>query len=328
MGESSKPVLKSMEDMKISFITTVLNEEKNIDLLLKSLFSQTKKPDEIIIVDGGSTDNTLWVMSNKSKKYPKIKFFKKKGNRSVGRNEGIRRATRDIILLSDAGCVLDRKWVEKITEPFESRDVDVVAGYYKTVTNSVFEKCLTPYVLVMPDRVDPNNFLPSARSMAFKKSIWKRVGGFPKDYSSNEDYVFARGLKKIGAKIVFKKDAVVKWIPRENLKDAFLTFFGFAFGDAESKILRPKVILVFARYILGFFLLLLFWISGSLFYLKIISYILFLYIIWAIYKNYHYVRKWQALFLLPLIQFTADFAVLTGTTIGLLKNLWATRYRP
>ena len=50
--------------MKISFVTTVFNEEKTINKLLDSIKKQTVYPDEVIIVDGGSTDNTLSVISN------------------------------------------------------------------------------------------------------------------------------------------------------------------------------------------------------------------------------------------------------------------------
>jgi glycosyltransferase involved in cell wall biosynthesis len=50
--------------MKISFITTVFNEEKTIDRFFESLLGQTKAPDEIVIVDGGSTDDTLKVIHN------------------------------------------------------------------------------------------------------------------------------------------------------------------------------------------------------------------------------------------------------------------------
>ena len=50
--------------MKTSFIATVLNEEKTIKALLSSLAKQTKKPEEIIIVDGGSTDQTVAKIKN------------------------------------------------------------------------------------------------------------------------------------------------------------------------------------------------------------------------------------------------------------------------
>ena len=53
-----------MRNNKLSLIVTVLNEEKYIGKLIDSVAIQSKIPDEIIIVDGGSTDNTLSVISN------------------------------------------------------------------------------------------------------------------------------------------------------------------------------------------------------------------------------------------------------------------------
>lgn len=318
---------------KASLALTVFNETKSIGILLNSILSQTRLPDEIIIVDGGSTDDTVKKIKDCKEKNS---YFKKKlelivkpgENRPSGRNISIDNARNEIVAITDSGCELDKKWFEKITAPFSDYSIDLVSGYYKAASSSVFEKCLAPYVLVMPDRLNPKDFLPSARSMAFKKSVWKRAGGFPQEYPLNEDYVFNLRLKKLGKKFYFVKDAIVYWLPRENIKKSFLMFYYFAKGDAQAKIIRPKVILIFARYTLGFFLLFLFLFSGSLFYLRIIFYILALYIIWSVSKNYYYVKKWQAIFLLPLIQFTADFAVLTGTTLGLFKNLWDTLRKP
>src|SRR3972149_3758303 len=48
----------------VSFIITLLNEEKDISAFLDSLFEQSALPEEIVIVDGGSTDNTLDILSN------------------------------------------------------------------------------------------------------------------------------------------------------------------------------------------------------------------------------------------------------------------------
>src|SRR3990167_9709391 len=237
--------------MKLSFITTVLNEEGNIEKLLKSLSSQTVLPDEVIIVDGGSSDRTIaeikYQISN-IKNDVKFKILIKKGNRSVGRNEAIKNARGDIILSSDAGCVLDKNWVKNILKPFENKKNDVVSGYYKGTGETVFEKSLIPYVLVMEDRISPENFLPATRSMAFKKEIWKKAGRFDEKLSHNEDFEFAKRLKKVGANIKFAKDAIVYWRPRKNIKEAFIMFYRFAFGDAEAGIIRPKLIFLFARY--------------------------------------------------------------------------------
>ncbi len=309
--------------MKISFITTVYNEEKTIDKFLESLFIQTKMPDEIIIVDGGSKDKTVNRIKNyesriKGKKIV-FRFFVKLGNRSVGRNAAINNATGDIIVCSDSGNILDKDWIKNITEPFRNKEIDVVAGYYKGLAENVFQKCVIPYAFVMPDRVNPDTFLPATRSVAFTKKIWEKVGGFNEKLSHNEDYAFAKSLQKAKAKIVFKKDAIVYWIPRSTFKQTFIMLFRFAYGDAEAKIFRPKVSLVFLRYLIGILLLFIFFSSKSYVLFNTLSFILILYIVWAIRKNYRYVNDLRAIYFLPAIQFVADFAVLLGTSGGIIK---------
>lgn len=311
--------------MKITLIATVLNEEKTIKSFIVSIVSQTRLPDELIIVDGGSRDQTVAEMKSEKLKIKiynlNFKILVKKGNRAVGRNEAIKNAKGEIILCSDSGCVLDKDWVKNIIEPFKDKSVGAVAGYYKGKTKSIFEKCLIPYVLVMEDKITPEDFLPAARSMAFKKSVWKKIGGFDEKYSHNEDYVFANKLKFAKAKIVFAKNAVVYWIPRKNITDAFRMFFRFALGDGESGIFREKVIFIFVRYLLGFYILFLSFIEKTTILIYELTLGFLLYIIWAIKKNYKYIGNVQALFYLPILQFVSDFAVLTGATLGFVKSI-------
>lgn len=307
--------------MKVSFIATVYNEQNTVKLLLKSLFSQTKFPDEIIIVDGGSTDKTISEISSfkfpNSHKKANIKLIFKKGNRSVGRNEAIKRAKSGIIACSDAGCILKNDWIEQITEPFKKSDTEVVSGYYEGKPLTAFQKCLIPYFLVMPDRINPDNFLPAARSMAFKKSIWRKAKGFDEKYSHNEDYVFAKKLRKMKTKVVFNKNAIVYWMPMENLKQAWTAFYRFSFGDAQAGIFRPKVALIFLRYVLGFYILVLYLTTGITFFLNILITLFTLYTVWTIVKNYKYVKNKACFYFLPAIQFISDIAVMSGTSIGI-----------
>jgi glycosyltransferase involved in cell wall biosynthesis len=313
--------------MKTSFIVTVFNEEENVEKLLESLLAQTKMPDEVVVVDGGSFDETVRKIEMCKHKFVKrdVKFrvITKRGNRSEGRNEAIKNSTGDIILCSDAGCVLSKNWVESISQPFED-GVDVVSGYYKGLSKTLFQKCLAPYVLIMPDRLDPKNFLPATRSVAFTRSIWDKIGRFDEKLSNNEDYAFSRKLKKSGARMVFKKSAVVYWIPRKNFSEAFVMFFKFAKGDAESLSFRPKVLLIFLRYLLGILLLIYAIIMEEWSLIVLALGIVILYMIWAITKNYKYIGEAKAFLVLPLLQLVSDIAVILGTVSGLFK-IWGIR---
>ena len=216
-----------------------------------------------------------------------------------------------------AGCILDRDWFKNITSAFDDK-TNVVAGYYKARTGSIFEKCLVPYVLVMPDRVNPQNFLPATRSMAIKKSVWEKLKGFDQKLSNNEDYAFAKKIQANGFRIKFVKNAIVYWIPRANLYQAFNMFYRFAKGDSEAKIFRPKVVFIFVRYVLLLVLIIMFIDTKHSSLLVLIATLVFLYVLWSVMKNYKYVKKIQAFIYLPLIQVVSDFAVIMGTLRGLI----------
>lgn len=309
--------------MKISWITTVLNEKVSLERLFCALEEQTLKPDEVIIVDGGSTDGTYEYLEDYARKQtegPKFSIIRKEGNRSVGRNEAITKAAGDVIVCTDAGCFPEKHWVEEITKPFSDPLTDVVAGYYEAKTETIFQECLVPYVFVMPDKIRASTFLPATRSMAFRKEVWEKVGKFPEKYSHNEDYVFAHRLRGMDAKIIFRKEAIVYWIPRKTLKEAYTMFYRFALGDAESGMHRPKVFLVFLRYILGFLLLITALFTQSLLLFAFCLLFLALYIAWAILKNYRYIDEPPAFYYLPLLQFAADAAVLVGSSKGWVRR--------
>jgi glycosyltransferase involved in cell wall biosynthesis len=311
-----------MEKIKATLVIVVLNEERDINLLLNSIEIQSRKPDEIIFVDGGSKDNTLsMIRKHQIFKRKNIHLIIKKGNIPVGRNEGIRRSKGEIIAFTDAGCILEKRWFENIVKPIFEKRADVAAGYYKGKTNSVFEKCMVPYVLVMPDRINENDFLPAARSMAVKKNVFEKYGLFREDLDHAEDYEFAIRIKRMNVKINFQQLAIVSWIPRENIKDAFIMFYCLSKGDSQARIVRTKVIFIFLRYLIFFVFLVFFMFFNELIVLGSLLIAFFMYFIWSIQKNYKYVEDLQAIFYLPLIQIVSDIAVMIGTIRGIIPKM-------
>ncbi len=299
---------------KISVITTVLNERESILALLEALRVQTRQPGEVIVVDGGSTDGTFELIRQFQRQQPKfpLQVWQKKGNRSVGRNYALAKARDKLVAITDAGCVPEPNWLGELAAKQRQTQAEVVAGYYRGAPGNNFAAAAVPYALVMPDRVNENNFLPATRSMLITKQIWQKAGKFDEKLSDNEDYAFAKKLEKMGVKMAFAPRAVVAWQPPENFGSFYRMIFRFARGDIQAGILRPKVVLIFARYLAG--LVLLFFLPST------VLPLILLYLLWAILKNKKYVpRGW---YWLPLLQVLSDLAAMQGSFAGFLGYIF------
>lgn len=308
--------------MKTALIITLFNEEHSVKNLLRSIIQQTKEPDEIIFVDGDSIDKTPFLLEDFRDAYPgkaKVTIIQKKLNRAAGRNAGIKLARAPVIAITDGGCVLKKDWLECITAPFKHPKVDVVAGFYLPVTTNEFSKSFATYTCVPIDKV-AEDFLPSTRSIAFKKSWWKKVGGYPEKLKTCEDLVFARSLKKAGAHFFVEKKAIVLWRQKTNIVSAFKQLFGYSVGDGEAHYLRFQTPFLFARYLIGALLVLKYIFSRNEVYLYVTLILFFLYLLWAYLKNFRYVKSSSAMFYLPALQLTSDFAVLIGMPFGFIKS--------
>ena len=299
---------RKLNRMKTSFITTVLNEEKNIKEYLESIISQSKKPDEIIIIDAGSGDKTQAIIKSTSKitKIPVNLITKSNIPRSTARNLAVKKAKHPIIIVSDAGNILDKDWLKTIIEPFINKRIDSVAGFYQVKANTIFQKSVAPFVAIMPDKFDQKTFLPSSRSLAFKKAAWKKVGGYPEPLNTCEDLIFASKLKT-QTNMAVKPNAIVYWRQANNLKIFFNMIKNYTKGDVQGKY-QPhlkKILFVYLRIL----------------FLTIFPVLIPFYLLFSIIKRYHYVKHPLAFIYLPILQLTSDFAVIIGLLNGIISKL-------
>lgn len=217
--------------MKITMITTVKNEENTANGFIESIIHQTKRPDEVVIVDGGSTDKTFDILKDYAKKYKWIRVYQVKGaSIGKGRNYAIKNSKNEIIVVSDFGCVLDKRWLEEITKPFKDKTVDVAVGTYKPHYTNDFEYFQGLIVVPRPEKIFMSPSRMSSRSIAFKKTLWKKIGGYP-DYKTGEDTEFNLRLIQSGARFKFAKKAIVYWKMRKNWKEFFTQFYNYGKGD-------------------------------------------------------------------------------------------------
>lgn len=232
----------TLDPLPVSLIATVLNERGSIERLLTSIARQTRRPEEIVFVDGGSTDGTLEALHRAAAENPAMRVLGLPGsNIAEGRNAAVKEARHDVLLVTDAGVVLPDDWVEALsTVILERPDVDMVGGFFRSAPRSVFEWALGATTLPTLREVDPDTFMPSHRSVAYRRSVWECVGGYPEWVRSCEDLLFDMRVRELGGRIVFEPAATVDFRPRPSLRAFFVQYFSYARGDGMARILLKR----------------------------------------------------------------------------------------
>jgi glycosyltransferase involved in cell wall biosynthesis len=234
----------------ISLIATVLNEGESIRRLMDSILKQTCQPDEIVIVDGGSTDNTVAILQSYVDQLPLHVYVDADCNISRGRNAAIEAAQGDIIAVTDAGVGLPDNWLEHLTKPLlDDANVQVVGGFFRAAPQNVFEAAMGATVLPLRNEIKTETFLPSSRSVAFRKAAWDAVDGYPEWLDYCEDLVFDLRLKERYGSFAFAPDAVVDFRPRGSLEAFFKQYYLYARGDGKADLWRKRHAIRYATYL-------------------------------------------------------------------------------
>ena len=236
-----------------SVVATVRNEAGSIDPFLESLSGQTRPPDEVVIVDGGSTDGTLERLRDLERRHAWLRVHEAPGaNISEGRNLAIARARGALVGVTDAGTTLQPDWLERLLEPLE-RDgsLAVASGFFAPGGETRLERAISTVITPQLPEITPERFLPSSRSVAFRREWWERVGGYPEWLNHCEDLVFDMRLKEAGARFQFVPDALVTWRARRTLAAFFRQYFNYARGDGHAHLWPRRHAVRFAAYGLG-----------------------------------------------------------------------------
>ena len=177
-----------MNKVKVSIVVPVFNGEDFIVHCINSLRSQSLKEIEIIIVNDGSTDNTLSILNNLSSKDARIKVFSQPNKGvSSARNLGILKSTGEYISFCDSDDTYDKDFLYTLYQVAIKRDFVIVKGNTILVNSEGLTK------------VDPennqiksiSNFNSKWFSAIYSSNLIKENSiFFPESISYKEDTVF------------------------------------------------------------------------------------------------------------------------------------------
>jgi len=200
--------------MKVSVLIPTRNNAHVLEQALKSLVKQ--KPDEIIIIDGHSTDNTVEVV----KKYKAKIVFESTGTRGGACNVGADTSKGDILAFTDDDCIFPEDWIKKIKHAF-SKDVDVVGG------DDIEEKNATVFrqALFQIDIAKSKSFIEDFKRLRGCNTAYRRDFFMKHKFNTKltgiEETEMHQRMKEAGGLMIFDRNIFVYHKRRSSFRKLF-----------------------------------------------------------------------------------------------------------
>ena len=218
--------------VKISIIIPVLNEEVNLSRISNHLQSIRRQGHEVIIVDGGSGDNTMALAYEVTDK-----VIASKAGRALQMNCGASVASGDVFLFLHVDTVLPDNTVQIISDSFQREDYwgrfDVRFSSSKRVYRLIerlmnLRSCIT-------------SIATGDQAIFIEKDLFERVGGFP-EIALMEDIEISRRLKKVSKPVCLKHKVITssrRWETNGVVATVFLMWklrLYYFFGVSPEKL--------------------------------------------------------------------------------------------
>ena len=244
--------------LPVTVIATVLNEVEDIARLVPSLLAQEPPAAEVVIVDGGSTDGTWEWLAVAAKEHPSLRAIRDEscnlrncpGPIARGRNVAISAATSELIACVDAGCTYAPDWLARISAPLEDGSAEyALGGSSMDLADPTVWDLASAHFFGVKLAIDTPSKSCTARSMGFRKELWKRIGGFPETYFFGEDTLFDQRARAV-TRPAFVERAKALYRPQYTVRTACRQLAGYAASDGVLGVRQARLFRNGARCVL------------------------------------------------------------------------------
>lgn len=216
---------------KFTTITPVLNEEQSIINVLQSIEAQILKPDQVIIVDGGSSDQTIELINLHKQTSALDILLLSSPVKNIGaqRNIAIKHARNNILVNVDAGTYLDKNYMLNLVGPFsEQSGLDLTCGVHYPREEYFWSIYLTP-LKHFERRIEPYG-----ACIAYRKDTALKIGLYPEYLTyAGEDTFFCYKYKKQSKAWIFNREAFIWWDHPNNFSETKKKIFNYTVANFE-----------------------------------------------------------------------------------------------
>jgi GT2 family glycosyltransferase len=194
--------------LKVSVIVPAHNAGTTLSRCLEACCAQTYPDVEVIVVDDGSTDDTPRIAREHAVHY--MRQEKRRGP-AAARNRGAAAATGEIVAFTDADCIPEPAWIEKLTSGLGEGVVATGGTYTMANARGFLPRLIQEEIALRHTRFDCEVDFLGSFNVAYRKPAFDAVGGFDENFTmaSGEDNDLAYRLADRGGSLRFVPDARV-----------------------------------------------------------------------------------------------------------------------
>jgi len=233
-------------------VVPVRDEAGSIRQLIEALLTQTLRPDEIVITDGGSSDGTREIIGEIIREGAPVKLIIDEDSLpGRSRNLAIAHARNDWIAFIDAGIRPVPNWLAALAEKPRPNSIDVVYGTYEPIIDSFFKECAAIVYVSPATMTDEGPVRPySIASALMHRTVWEAAGGFPESLRSAEDLLFMNKVSSGGFHIVRAPQAIVYWNIQPDFRGTFRRFIVYSRNNIRAGLFKDWQRRIFIYYAL------------------------------------------------------------------------------
>ena len=176
----------------ISIITATFNSAKTLKDTIQSVLRQTNKDFEYLIIDGGSTDETIDIVKSYESEFSgRLKWVSEKDQGIYdAMNKGIKMASGDVVgILNSDDYFTSDDILQTVDNAFKSHEIDAIYGDIHFIRDGNPQKCVRYYSSRMFRPFWLRfGFMPAHPSFYCKREVYERAGGYRLDYAIGSDY--------------------------------------------------------------------------------------------------------------------------------------------